>query len=670
MKLVFTPFLLLMTLSSFAIEKEKASAIIRPDIFPVYENVGFDVIISPNKQLKKGDYVECQLANSFNAEKVSPSFTKQWQFDNQKAKNYISFRTGEKNGAKFSATLKKREFAGGYSTETRHGICLNIVLDSGEVDKNGKIIISFKNTTSPWRSIENPGVGAHEGLVYIAVNGQPIDNFPQFKVISAEEKQFKLIIPSSVKPDQKFPVRMVSLDQYNNLSYTTHRNVSVKCEGGTLATGINFCGRGEIWISLPQKGVFRLEAEGTLSNPVKVTDAPDGPFWGDLHFHTSSSVDAVGNEPYKYARDISCLDFASTAEHGAGGLEKYWNQTLKDNKEFNKPGEFVTLVALETALRGKIFLGKSHGPHYNMYIPIDEAPRLDGTEKGTTDPINSDGKTDASWNKIINYSKKYDIIGQTHHTGWGFDMRIKFPNELKLLEIYSMHGQSEYFDNKTALSLENQRHRKDAGKEGYFYARDAWALGKKWFTVGSSDNHFTQPGVYYNGICALFADSLSRQGIFNSLKRGTTYATTGERIILEFNINGKPMGSEVKITSGNQLNFNLSVNGTDQLQKIEVFGCPYIEGNDNVEIGEPMFSMNDPKVNKATSSWITVFEEDMIQEMDFGTNFTIPIPKTNMVYYMKVTQKNSIELPCKLEGSDFYQIRPVVAWSSPIWISL
>jgi len=642
-------------MNTFAEGKDKASATIRPDIFPVYENVDFKVIILPNKVLQKGDFIECQLTNSFNAEKISPSFDKKWQFDYEEYKNYISVTTDGIGGAKFSLQIKKREFVGGYSSEARHGLCLNIVLKSGKIEEGEKIIVSYKNTTSPWRSIENPGVEGNEGLVYIAINGQPIDNFPQYKVYSAEEKQFRVVVPSSVKPGQKFPVKMVSLDKYNNLSYKTHRNISIKCEGINLETGINFCGRGVAWVSLHEKGVYRLEAEGTLSNPVKVTDYPDGPYWGDLHFHTSFSHDAIGNDPYVYARDVSCLDFASTTEHVGVGFKSYWQQTLKSAEQYNIPGEFVTLPAMETH-QMKILAPA----HFNMYLPVDEAPALYGTEN----MVSSDT---AILHNILRYANDFKAIGQTHHSGWGNDMRLKFPNQLKLLEIYSMHGQSEYYDNETPLSLGKQRHRK-GGEYGYHYARDAWALGKKWVTVGSSDNHFCQPGVHYNGLCAINLNELSRIGVFNALREGNrTYATTGERIILEFSVNGKPMGSELNIKLGEELIFLISVNGTDQLQKVEVFGCPYIEGNQSVNVGEMMFPENDPQVEEVTRSWKTIFVQDEITEMDYSASFKIPAPDKKMVYYVKVTQKNLIELPCKLEGKDFYQKRPVVAWSSPIW---
>lgn len=657
MKLLSIFFLVLIYSTVYAEGENRSTAIIRPNIFPVHQDVDFEVIISPNKFLEKGDLIECQLANSFNAEKISQSFPKQWQFEDEEARNYISVTTNGNGHATFSLKIKKREFVGGYSAQTRHGLCLNIILENGEVAANENIIVSYKNTTTPWISIEHPGVGGHEGLVFIAIKGQTINDFPQYKVFSSEGKQFRVVVPSSVKPGEKFPVKMVSLDKYNNLSYATFENISVKCEDVVLASGISFCRRGEVWVSLAQKGVFRLEANGVLSNPVKVTDQPNGPYWGDLHNHTAFSVDAVGNDPYGYARDVSCLDFASTSEHVAGGLPEYWAQTCKWVQEYYTPGEFVTLLALETSLE---FPDPGLNPHYNIYLPMDNAPALYGTEEGIS--------SGTSLKNIFQYTKDFKTIGQTHHSGYGFDMRRKYPDELKLLEIYSMHGQSEYYDNDTPLSLEKQRNRKNAGKKGYYYAMDAWALGKKWYTVGGSDIHFGQPGIHYDGLCAMYTNELSRSGVFNALKKGTTYETTGERIILEFTINGNPMGSQIKCESGEELNFNISVNGTDQLQKVEVFGCPYIEGNQNVNVGELMFSEDDPQVEEATKSWKTIFAKDEIYAMDDTENFNIPAPDKKMVYYVKITQKNLIELPCKLEGQNFYQMRPVVAWSSPIWI--
>ena len=348
--------LIIFPVLAYGVIKGKATATIRPDVFPVYGNVDFKVVISPGCELKKGDFIQCQLPNSMNCEYISPSFTKKWQFEDPASRNFIEVSSADGNGA-FSLHIINREFVGGEAVFSRHGLCLNIVLESGTTGKDEDIIVSYRNTTSPWRSVDNPGIGGHEGLVYVAVNGQPLEKLPAFRVYSGEEKQFRVIIPSSVKPGEVFPVKMISLDEYNNLSCKTHRGIRVMHKGVCLAVSSDFCGRGVVWISFSEEGVYRLEANGVLSNPVKVTAAPNGPWWGDLHFHTAFSIDAVGNDPYGYARDVSCLDFASTTEHTAGGLETYWKQTLKWANEYNQPGEFVTLLALETRFTDA---GKAH----------------------------------------------------------------------------------------------------------------------------------------------------------------------------------------------------------------------------------------------------------------------------------------------------------------------
>ena len=81
--------LIVFSVSSLASGQNKPEAEIRPNLFPVYKDVDFEVIISPNQSLKTGELIECQLANSFNAGKISPSITKNWQFNNPKGINYI-----------------------------------------------------------------------------------------------------------------------------------------------------------------------------------------------------------------------------------------------------------------------------------------------------------------------------------------------------------------------------------------------------------------------------------------------------------------------------------------------------------------------------------------------------------------------------------------------------
>lgn len=627
---------------------------IEPNIFHIYERVNFVVRIYPNRILQRGDKIKSQLPNSFSNDLVSPSKVKKWQTTNPDTAHYITVSCTNRPDVEFELTLRKREFVGGYDVGTRHGVCLTIVVKEGRIPEDEIIEIDYKNTTTPWLANQIPGATDHEGLVYIAINGEEINEFPKFTVKSGQEKYRRVIVPSSVRPGEQFKVKLISLDKYNNLTETKHKNVELKLNNTILKSGISYKGRGKVTISLPTQGVYRIEADGILSNPVKVCDHPNGPYWGDIHFHNYPSVDAMGNTPYIYARDVSCLDFAGATEHGAGGVPRHWEQTLKWVQENNKPQEFVTLLALES---GMGFMAKGR-PHVNLYHYTDHAKLLYGTENGNTD-------TDKA--SFLKYLNDYKVIAQTHHSGWGFDMRMKYPNELKLIEIYSMHGQSELFDNETPLSLGHQRHRQ-GGKKGPYYARDAWALGKKWYCMGSSDNHFGQPGVRYNSVSGVYANQLTRVDILDALNAGQCYATTGERIILDMKVNNKKIGSVLKPPKNGKLKFEVEVNGTDIIESVELFACPFIEGDKSVEFGEFMFKEDDPLVEKTLNSWFTAYEKRNIGKMDVKLEFEIENNSEQMVYYLRVIQKNPITLPCELEGSGVLQVRPVVAWSTPVWI--
>ena len=650
-------FIVFFSLTGFYLLAQKGNPVkaeIEPNIFHIYERVNFTVRINPNKILEKGDKIECQLPNSFNADLVSPSKVKKWQITNPDTAHYIDVRSPGHPDVKFELSLRKREFVGGYDVGTRHGVCLNIVIKKGKVPEEGLIRIDYKNTTTPWIANQNPGATDHEGLVYVAINGKEINEFPGFVVVPGKEKYRRVIVPSSVRPGQPFKVNLVSLDKYNNLTDTEHKNVVLKAKDSILKFGISYKGRGEVPISLPEKGIYRIEADGVLSNPIKVCAQPNGPYWGDIHFHNYISVDAMGNIPYIYARDVSGLDFAGAAEHGAGGLPRHWKQTLEWVQENNDPHDFITVLGLES---GMPFMAKGR-PHVNLYHYTDSAPKLYGTKNGSTD-------TDEA--QFLDYLKDYKVMAQIHHSGWGFDMRMKYPDEMQLIEIYCMHGQSERYDNETPLSLGNQRHRQ-GGEKGPYYARDAWALGKKWYCMGSSDNHFGQPGVRYNSVSGVYANQLTRADILEAFDTGQCYATTGERIILDMKVNNRKMGSVLESPQNGKLKFEVEVHGTDLIESVELFACPFIEGDKSVEFGEFMFEKNDPTVEKTLNSWFTAYEKKNIGKMDVNLEFEIEPGSEQMVYYLRVIQENPITLPSALEGSGVLQVRPVVAWSTPVWI--
>ena len=69
--------------------------------------------------------------------------------------------------------------------------------------------------------------------------------------------------------------------------------------------------------------------------------------------------------------------------------------------------------------------------------------------------------------------------------------------------------------------------------------------------TAASDNHLSQPGYtapkgkglsQRGGLGAVLGAELTRDELFDNMRQRLTYATTGDRIILQTNVNGLEMG--------------------------------------------------------------------------------------------------------------------------------
>ncbi len=208
------------------------------------------------------------------------------------------------------------------------------------------------------------------------------------------------------------------------------------------------------------------------------------------------------------------------------------------------------------------------------------------------------------------------------------------PVKEKLIEIYSQYGSSEKKEDnlidKPMIGISAQ----EFLKKGYRFG----------FIAGSDNHHGTSALASYPsrfshlnykaGIAAVFSQALTRQSIFNSLRNRFCYATTGEKILLEFFINDIPMGSEVLWENNEKRQIKILAAGTDLIKSIEI-----IRNNKKIfvysgknEIEQFMFYDDEPFDNIAFTSSIN------------GSKF--------IYYYIRVIQRDN-----------------EIAWSSPIWFS-
>lgn len=150
--------------------------------------------------------------------------------------------------------------------------------------------------------------------------------------------------------------------------------------------------------------------------------------------------------------------------------------------------------------------------------------------------------------------------------------------------------------------------------------------------IAGSDDHTGRGGRPHGGIAAVFAEQLSPQAVFDAIRARRCYGTTGERILLEFTVDGAGMGQQAARAIGSKLPVRLAVWGTELLLRVDVLR--YRFGVDAAFV--PILSSS-PRPESTDAAF------------ELEDDFTGPC-----VYYARVMQ----------EPLDW----PAMAWSSPIWI--
>ncbi len=306
-----------------------------------------------------------------------------------------------------------------------------------------------------------------------------------------------------------------------------------------------------------------------VSNPTLARQSSPRLFWGDLHvqsqYHSWSEVDQVGiscgtpEEVYDFARDVTGLDFCAITDTNSI-CQDIWSTVRDIALKTNCDDRFVVFQGTE--------LGDNVDGHRNVIFAGDRA------EPGIATEDTPDKDTGLSAHRLQEiFHGRNDVLLNYHNTKMSNNRSRWDPTIEQVLEIYSAWGAGERpgTDKWEVLG------------EMTGGAQEAWAKGYRLGVVGGSDTHVGTPGrniancerdemlIYPNGITGVWAPELTRESIFSALKARRCYGTTGVRIIVEFFLQDKPMGSEVSWHRRNKpREFRLFVCGTDELEGIQV----------------------------------------------------------------------------------------------------
>ena len=155
-----------------------------------------------------------------------------------------------------------------------------------------------------------------------------------------------------------------------------------------------------------------------------------------------------------------------------------------------------------------------------------------------------------------------------HHIGYkagyrGINWDEVDPEFIHLVEIMSMHGAGE------SPTMPNRYLHTMGPLDWHSSLQYGLAQGHIVGVVGSTDHHSAHPGSYGHGRVAVWADELTRGGIWDALTARRTYALTGDRIALQFALNGQPMGAIVPPPT-NERTVDIAFVGGDALDYIEL----------------------------------------------------------------------------------------------------
>ena len=283
-------------------------------------------------------------------------------------------------------------------------------------------------------------------------------------------------------------------------------------------------------VAVKETGISRIEVlnrdiglYGRSSPIVPDLHGENQVFFGDLHGQSSRSIGyGTEDEYFSWARDAELLDFVAPANH-YGGRERVsqelWRETLALCDAYYDPGSFVTLLSYEW--------GTARYAHRNVYYEEKAGGLFYGMDPSFDDIGKLWAALEAQGLKVLTVPHHVKFIGR-------IDWRECHPEFQRLVEVCSCWGNSEQYGPHSVIAGLNMGHR----------------LG----VTGGTDTHFSQPGrsafgpFDTGGLTAVICSSLERSAVWDALYHRRCYATTGERILMEFSLNGSPMGSELQLT--------------------------------------------------------------------------------------------------------------------------
>ncbi len=382
---------------------------------------------------------------------------------------------------------------------------------------------------------------------------------PIVDIVPGPPASLTLVAPSRIPPGEPFEVTLRIEDRWGNLVDGYAGTVYLEGLPGLQKVELAATNRGLKRLLCPGidcPGTYRPLAEEfelglrAESNPIRVEQAAAGAFlalWGDLH---AQSADICGGRPaaacLHHAREVASLDFCSHQGDAYAIDSGFWRELQELVRRHDEPGRFVAFLGYRWAgntagggARNVLFLD-----HDAPIFRCSHARLEQGEEVEICYPLSELYKALRGREALLVASSANPAASLAFHD----------PELERLVEVYSAWGEASW------LLDEAIRHGLRVG-----------------FVAGSGDprgcpgGHCPGAGslIGRGGLTCVYATARSREAIWEALRARRCYATTGARILLDFQADGHPIGDT--FPTARPPTFAVRINGTAEIERVEIW---------------------------------------------------------------------------------------------------
>jgi Protein of unknown function (DUF3604) len=347
---------------------------------------------------------------------------------------------------------------------------------------------------------------------------------PCFALVPGPAARWKAIWPSLVVAGEPFRLALVAEDAWGNpttdanemITLVPSRPVRGLPERVAVKADNSPCVLENLVADAASDLDLQVLANGkelARANPMRVVAAaPLRRYWGDLHGQSGETIGMGTAESYfRYARDLAFIDMVGHQGNDFQITDAFWTELNRLTSEFDAPGRFVCLPGYEWS--GNTGMGGDRNIFFRRESrPIRRSSHILVEGKTSTDAIYT---ADALFRAL----EGEDAVVIAHVGGRYADLNYAHDGRLeRAVEVHSTWGTFEWL------------------------LHDAFERGYRVGVVCHSDDHKGRPGATrpgastfgaIGGLTCYLMPELTRDALFEALRRRRHYGTTGTRLFLD-----------------------------------------------------------------------------------------------------------------------------------------